>query len=400
MNAQPVIDCIVHNGARNRHLTGSHYVMPLADSPLLYWNSKSPKDGHIVPFPALTGTHEQNWIDLCSHLSSLYTRGDVKRSAETIPVEQYAASDGFVHMCDQFVASQASSGEYAVNVTIRDDHLIVTGDFHGSIHTMWRLLHLWGVQNGHVHKDMHLFFLGDLIDRGGYGLQCVTVVMLLSLLNPGRVHWIRGNHENDFDTHVTFWTQLKRKGFENNSVYDVLKHVFHVLPIAIRVTYGFIMNGNNTDQSVVLWLAHGGLPYMKTLPDSDKKAWRSLKHKDIIPLPAAMATQIMWNDVSEGPTQLNIRGTNENSVVRLYALSVADVAESLAFLGCDYCIRGHQDNYASFFVQENNSFHTPTHIDTLHAPAGQSQVLTTSNRTGYHGSLVNDAYALVRIAYI
>lgn len=49
----------------------------------------------------------------------------------------------------------------------------------------------------------YLFFLGDIVDRGPYGMELMTLISLLKLNNYDRVYIINGNHE-DFFTYKKF----------------------------------------------------------------------------------------------------------------------------------------------------------------------------------------------------
>ncbi len=74
-----------------------------------------------------------------------------------------------------------------------DDQLGFIGDLHGSIHSLLRSLlrlkNLGYVSNEWkiVNPGFYLIFLGDLVDRGEYGVEVWLTVMKLYIENPRQV---------------------------------------------------------------------------------------------------------------------------------------------------------------------------------------------------------------------
>ena len=64
------------------------------------------------------------------------------------------------------------------------------GDIHGDYLALFTL-----AQVVFQNPDARLVFLGDLVDRGPYSLECFAALLHLILNNPSRVVWIAGNHD-------------------------------------------------------------------------------------------------------------------------------------------------------------------------------------------------------------
>ena len=93
----------------------------------------------------------------------------------------------------------------------------IVGDIHGHVLDLLRILKYCGVpHDDHMNpkfkidispeininiKKTHNFkyiFLGDLIDRGEFSVETITIIFLLKILYPANVYIIRGNHEFDY----------------------------------------------------------------------------------------------------------------------------------------------------------------------------------------------------------
>ena len=64
------------------------------------------------------------------------------------------------------------------------------GDIHGDFLALHRLL-----ERIRKEKDFRICFLGDLIDRGPYDLECFALILETAIANPDRLMWIAGNHD-------------------------------------------------------------------------------------------------------------------------------------------------------------------------------------------------------------
>lgn len=67
---------------------------------------------------------------------------------------------------------------------------IVVGDLHGHIIDLYRIFTVFDLPP----KTTYLF-LGDIVDRGGFSIEAITLLFVLKLLFPANIYIIRGNHE-------------------------------------------------------------------------------------------------------------------------------------------------------------------------------------------------------------
>lgn len=134
------------------------------------------------------------------------------------------------------------------------------GDLHGSIHGLMRNLRIlqdrgYLGDNGKIlKKNFRMFFLGDFVDRGHYGVEVTYILMQLKIANPEKVFLVRGNHEDSaINTHSPF------NGFKAELTYKFPANTiectwYDMLPAAI-----YLGSADNTDYYDYVLCCHGGL---------------------------------------------------------------------------------------------------------------------------------------------
>jgi len=148
---------------------------------------------------------------------------------------------------------------------ITGERIIFMGDLHGSLHSLMRnLLHM--AETGLLKNDLtlmpniRLIVLGDMTDRGCYGVEVLYTLLQLKLKNWNQVTLIRGNHENlDCTTRYGFSNEISLKygsinsdARNSSSIYSRFIKFCGTLPLAI-----FLHNDNKIIQA-----CHGGIePY-------------------------------------------------------------------------------------------------------------------------------------------
>ncbi len=70
----------------------------------------------------------------------------------------------------------------------------IVGDIHGQFLDLLRLFEFKGMPDGTSTSARYLF-LGDYVDRGPNGLECMFLLMALKIKHPEQIWMLRGNHE-------------------------------------------------------------------------------------------------------------------------------------------------------------------------------------------------------------
>jgi hypothetical protein len=121
--------------------------------------------------------------------------------------------------------------------------VIVLGDLHGNLFDLLRYLH----EHGHPPATSYLF-LGNIVDRGEFSTETLTVLILMKVLHAKHVFLIRGNHEFDEPcvSNTDFYNELAAL-YECDVVRVRIVDLFSFMPLA-AVVGGFA------------FAAHGGVP--------------------------------------------------------------------------------------------------------------------------------------------
>jgi hypothetical protein len=90
-----------------------------------------------------------------------------------------------------------------VKIDNKNAKITILGDFHSSLHSLIDIIsrlkeeEYFSDPNEMILKsDRYIFFLGDLVDRGAYGLELLLLAFILKKNNPKNVYIINGNHED------------------------------------------------------------------------------------------------------------------------------------------------------------------------------------------------------------
>eukprot|EP00752_Nemacystus_decipiens_P018179 g16309.t1 len=152
----------------------------------------------------------------------------------------------------------------------------VFGDIHGNLEDLnFFADNIWKL--GMNLTAGKFLFLGDYVDRGMSGLECLAYLFALKIENPDKIFMLRGNHElrdvNGWVEHYGersfLWQCQDRFGDElGEEVWEGCNAVFDRLPLASVIDHD-------------IFCVHGGIP--RPLPESTSRVQvinRSSKYKN------------------------------------------------------------------------------------------------------------------------
>lgn len=141
----------------------------------------------------------------------------------------------------------------------KESKIIYLGDYHSSVHSLMVVIN-YLQEKGILNNDYklidnyYIIFLGDIVDRGPYGIECLYIIYLLFYINNQedyRVIILNGNHEEEdtysrygFSTEMNHQISTSREDFEELIEY---------LPLCLFI--------KNNDDSNSKWyqFCHGGI---------------------------------------------------------------------------------------------------------------------------------------------
>lgn len=247
-------------------------------------------------------------------------------------------------------------------------HTIVcfTGDLHGSLHSLlrnlWRLVALGYLDKNFkiTRKNFDLVFLGDYVDRGGYGAEVLYTLLRLKCASWNNVYLIRGNHEvKDMNARSAldgggFWHELQVKYPSTPELlFSKICNFYQHLPLALYIT--------SNKQTIMA--AHGGFGPYSYYYDNHMKKSRikhiSLKEEDLI------SPAFQWCDIVQ-----RARPQQENKFIhdseRVWRVDVQGLMSALAKSRNLALFRGHQHGafgLKMLFKPENSSHIISPRID-------------------------------------
>ena len=164
-----------------------------------------------------------------------------------------------------------------LNFSESDEQAFVIGDIHGNLNSLQRLVEIIEQDN-----PKYVIFLGDIVDRGPYQLECLILVLALKIQQVNKYYLIKGNHESlEINQYYGFFQDFINRFKEPKKFEEVLAF-YKVLPLSAMI--------NKT----VLGL-HGGIPEEIDI----LKKIKSIKTQDsdlVSKNSAKSLMQILWND--------------------------------------------------------------------------------------------------------
>jgi hypothetical protein len=163
------------------------------------------------------------------------------------------------------------------------DKVIFHGDLHGDVHSLLESISPYLDANNSFkikYQNLYMVFLGDYVDRGLYGYECIYTLMRLKIDNPDRVFLCRGNHEDGpISDAYGFAYELENKLSSERFVEakKAIYSMYSILPAAVYL-------GSGDD---FILCCHGGIELgfdprllLNTKPELNNSfAWLSVLHQ-------------------------------------------------------------------------------------------------------------------------
>lgn len=112
--------------------------------------------------------------------------------------------------------------------------IIAVGDLHGHLLDLYRILQKCGVPG--KNPTVKYLFLGDIVDRGEFSLETITLIYLMKALYPKQIYIIRGNHEFEaLCEKYGFYHEVTTEYLDDKSVYPAFISSFAHMPIGAVV---------------------------------------------------------------------------------------------------------------------------------------------------------------------
>ena len=231
----------------------------------------------------------------------------IPQAAPTLPYFDEKVLDGLT-----LAASSVFRNEPGLLDAVGD--FIVIGDIHGHIFDLLRIFRQFGLP-----PSTRYVFLGDMVDRGPFSTETVTLIFALKVLYPDDVYVIRGNHEFQALCSVCGFRDEVLSLNYSRALFDSFVSVFNVIPLALRI------NGD------VLCL-HGGIgPNIRELSDIERVP------RSVGQLYGGVADSLVWSDPCEDVLRFeqSVRGNG-------YQFGKQSLKVFLENNGLRLLVRGHQ----------------------------------------------------------
>ena len=159
----------------------------------------------------------------------------------------------------------------------------IIGDIHGNIEDLMSMENSLWRQMPYMVSASYLF-LGDYVDRGKWGFECVLYLIAFKLLCPNKVTLLRGNHEvRSIQRHYSYYQECLFKYGEviGLKVWHLTNKIFDRLPVCAVL-----------DDAI--YCAHGGIPRSTSnIEQIRERVPRILFNPQN---QSAIAWEILWSD--------------------------------------------------------------------------------------------------------
>ena len=198
----------------------------------------------------------------------------------------------------------------------------IVGDIHGQYHDLLRLFEHCGFP-----PDANYLFLGDYVDRGKNGIECICLLLAYKLKYPENFFLLRGNHEcASINRIYGFYDECKRR--YSIKLWKSFQDLFNSLPLAAVIEER-------------IFCIHGGLSPDMESPSDLLKFPRPIEIPD-----TGLLCDTLWSDPDK-----DITGWAENDRGVSFTFGADVVSKFLERNDLDLIVRAHQvveDGYEFF----------------------------------------------------
>jgi len=233
------------------------------------------------------------------------------------------------------------------NLLRLNDPITVCGDIHGQLYDLMKLFEIGGDP-----ADQQYLFLGDFVDRGCFGCECVFYMAAAKIRHSDTFFMLRGNHEC---RHLTAYFNFKAEVLYKYSqeVYDGIQNMFDCLPIAC------VLNGR-------FLCVHGGLsPDVRTVDDVNSI------HRFREPPSSGPLCDLIWSDpMDEEEEEYTPEALYVHNDLRgcSYVFSYNAVCQFLVNNNLLSVIRAHEAQDEGYRLYKKSSTGFPSVICIFSAP--------------------------------
>ena len=229
----------------------------------------------------------------------------------------------------------------------------VFGDIHGNYADLSYFLTSVVAFKNLMYSTGNLLFLGDYVDRGDFGLECVVLLLALKISAPNRVLLLRGNHEDPLvngDTKHYGSTSFQK---QCTDLFG-LSEGFVIWKAANSLVFKNLPLSADIDGKI--FCTHGGIPRFsggldtrsQDLKDPDfprLDSFSTFKDDPESTKPWVQITcDLCWSDPKERESNMDDFGfTDNNRGSGTICFGKKAVDDFLSLTGYEYIVRAHQE---------------------------------------------------------
>ncbi|KAI1710641.1 calcineurin-like phosphoesterase domain-containing protein [Ditylenchus destructor] len=159
------------------------------------------------------------------------------------------------------------------------EEVTIVGDIHGQFRDLRAILRRVGLP-----PAARYIFLGDLVDRGPFQLEVVTLLFALKVLYPEHMTLLRGNHESLGCNYAYGFHNEAESRYPQSDIYSQLNNAFFTMPFCALI-------------EKTIFCLHGGISEDLLTFEQLEKLERPCDIPDV-----GMLTDLTWSDPDEEVT--------------------------------------------------------------------------------------------------